>query len=220
MALTLSGTNGVVGAGFTVDASGVSVTAGVGTFTSYQGSAASLTQIPAANIVGVATAGFGNASGSYSQGITEVDAWRINTSSSTSGTNTLSANWERNDSSFELIGTGLSESSGVFTFPSTGKYYISFKTTAYGSSSTQYAGVEVMVSTNGGGSYTNYAESFDSIEGSSNYYSSSGVELVLDVTNTSNFKFYFRMSSNQTVTFYGHTQRMATGFTCIRLGDT
>ena len=57
MALTLSGTNGVVGAGFTVDASGVSVTAGVGTFTSYQGSAASLTQIPAANLVGVCTSG-------------------------------------------------------------------------------------------------------------------------------------------------------------------
>jgi len=58
MALTLSGTNGVVGAGFTVDNSGVSVTAGVGTFSSLQGSAASLTQIPAANIVGVCTSGF------------------------------------------------------------------------------------------------------------------------------------------------------------------
>jgi len=57
MALTLSGTNGVVGAGFTVDASGVSVTAGVGTFTSYQGSGANLTEIPAANIVGVCTSG-------------------------------------------------------------------------------------------------------------------------------------------------------------------
>ena len=34
MALTLSGTNGVVGAGFTLDASGASVTAGVGTFSS------------------------------------------------------------------------------------------------------------------------------------------------------------------------------------------
>ena len=32
MALTLSGTNGIVGAGFTLDASGASVTAGVGTF--------------------------------------------------------------------------------------------------------------------------------------------------------------------------------------------
>ena len=57
MALTLSGTNGVVGAGFTLDPSGVSVTAGVGTFTSLQGSAASLTQIPAANLVGVCTSG-------------------------------------------------------------------------------------------------------------------------------------------------------------------
>ena len=57
MALVLSGTNGVVGAGFTLDPSGVSVTAGVGTFTSLQGSAASLTQIPAANIVGVCTSG-------------------------------------------------------------------------------------------------------------------------------------------------------------------
>ena len=67
MALTLSGTNGVVGAGF--DASGVSVTAGVGTFGSLAApaagltgalpaiSAASLTQIPAANIVGVCTSG-------------------------------------------------------------------------------------------------------------------------------------------------------------------
>ena len=63
MALTLSGTNGVVGAGFTVDASGVSVTAGVGTFTSYQGSAASLTSIPAANIVGVCTSGFSKTGG-------------------------------------------------------------------------------------------------------------------------------------------------------------
>ena len=70
MALTLSGTNGVVGAGFTVDASGVSVTAGVGTFSSLNAAAsgltgalpaldaANLTSIPAANIVGVCTAGF------------------------------------------------------------------------------------------------------------------------------------------------------------------
>ena len=77
MAITISGTDGIVGAGFTVDASGVSVTAGVGTFSSVQGSganltslpaaqltgtlpaitAANLTNIPAANLVGVCTAG-------------------------------------------------------------------------------------------------------------------------------------------------------------------
>ena len=69
MAVTISGTDGIVGAGFTVDSSGVSVTAGVGTFGSLAApaagltgalpaiSAASLTQIPAANIVGVCTSG-------------------------------------------------------------------------------------------------------------------------------------------------------------------
>ena len=51
MAITISGTDGIVGAGFTVDNSGVSVTAGVGTFSSVQG------EIPAASIVGVCTAG-------------------------------------------------------------------------------------------------------------------------------------------------------------------
>ena len=77
MSLTLSGTNGVVGAGFTLDASGASVTAGVGTFGSLNApaagltgalpaiSAASLTQIPAANIVGLCTAGLGNANGAF-----------------------------------------------------------------------------------------------------------------------------------------------------------
>ena len=69
MAITISGTDGIVGAGFTLDASGASVTAGVGTFGSLDApvsasgltgalpaiSAANLTQIPAANVVGVHT---------------------------------------------------------------------------------------------------------------------------------------------------------------------
>ena len=53
MALTLSGTNGVVGAGFTVDASGVSVTAGVGTFSSAViGSIGAGVSVPAAGLTG------------------------------------------------------------------------------------------------------------------------------------------------------------------------
>ena len=53
MAVTISGTDGIVGAGFTVDNSGVSVTAGVGTFSSIQGSGANLTSLPAANLTGI-----------------------------------------------------------------------------------------------------------------------------------------------------------------------
>ena len=73
MALTLSGTNGVVGAGFTLDASGASVTAGVGTFGSIGAGTSmaaaglhgtmppidghALTSVNAANLVGVCTSG-------------------------------------------------------------------------------------------------------------------------------------------------------------------
>ena len=115
MALTLSGTNGVVGAGFTVDASGVSVTAGVGTFSSVQGSganltalpaanltgtlpalnAASLTSVPAANIVGVVTTGF---SGS----IIEVDCWNFSSNFTQPGSHGqyITANWQRKPTHF------------------------------------------------------------------------------------------------------------------------
>ena len=61
MAVTISGTDGIVGAGFTVDNSGVSVTAGVGTFSSvrgdHHGDGANLTGIPASQLVGICTAG-------------------------------------------------------------------------------------------------------------------------------------------------------------------
>ena len=99
MALTLSGTNGVVGAGFTVDASGVSVTAGVGTFSSavigsigagvsvpaagLTGalptiSAANCTNIPAANITGTLPAISGANLTGITAGITEADQWQLN----------------------------------------------------------------------------------------------------------------------------------------------
>ena len=73
MAITISGTNGIVGAGFTLDASGASVTAGVGTFGSIGAGTSvaaaglhgtmptidghALTSINAAQIVGVCTSG-------------------------------------------------------------------------------------------------------------------------------------------------------------------
>ena len=84
MALILSGTNGVVGAGFTLDPSGVSVTAGVGTFTSLQGSAASLTSIPAANIVGVCTAGLTKSGGGFGKILQFVSSKKTNVQSTSS----------------------------------------------------------------------------------------------------------------------------------------
>tara|TARA_B100000900_G_C20473492_1_gene672396 strand:- start:393 stop:1058 length:666 start_codon:yes stop_codon:yes gene_type:complete len=97
MAITISGTNGIVGAGFTVDNSGVSVTAGVGTFGTLAApaagltgalpalSAASLTSIPAANIVGLATAGF-ERSGGFGKVLQAVSATTTSVVSNTTTT--------------------------------------------------------------------------------------------------------------------------------------
>jgi hypothetical protein len=75
MAITISGTDGIVGAGFTVDNSGVSVTAGVGTFSSIgagtsvtaAGLTGALPTISGANLHGVGITSTGMPSGSIIQ---------------------------------------------------------------------------------------------------------------------------------------------------------
>ena len=95
MAITISGTDGIVGAGFTLDASGTSVTAGVGTFSSIDASAsgltgalpaldaANLTSIPAANIVGVCTSGL-TKTGGFGK-LLKYETYTTTTATSTTG---------------------------------------------------------------------------------------------------------------------------------------
>ena len=52
------------------------------------------------------------------KGITEADHWRVTSSFDASDT-IVDSNWERVDTNSLLIGSGMSESSGVFTFPTT-----------------------------------------------------------------------------------------------------
>ena len=66
--------------------------------------------------------------GEVSAGITEADQWRVTTNfNSNSSAYLITSNWERNDTHFDKIGTGMTESSGVFTFPSTGIYLILYQ---------------------------------------------------------------------------------------------
>ena len=55
-----------------------------------------------------------------------MDQWRLTTSFTSSGL-PITSNLERNDTNFAYVGTGMSESSGVFTFPSTGIYLIMYQ---------------------------------------------------------------------------------------------
>ena len=81
-----------------------------------------------ATVTGSAT-GFG--------GVTEADQWRITSDFSTAAGD-ITANWERADTSLNsgTKGTGMTESSGVFTFPSTGWWLVLFQGNGYEDSDT------------------------------------------------------------------------------------
>ena len=130
MSLTLSGTNGVVGAGFTVDASGISVTAGVVTATSINANASGLTgelpagiDIPAAQIVGVCTAGL-----TRTGGFGKFASYAIicdQKSNTTNGGTFTSGDWRTRDLNTELYDPDgiVSISSNQFTLAA-GSYLI------------------------------------------------------------------------------------------------
>ena len=150
--------------------------------------------------------------------LTEMDSWRIHSNFNNSGTNDVTSNWERADTFFDKTGTGLTESSGVFTFPQTGKYWL---VTTWNSvmSSGQYQGFDIQVSTDGGSSFNQVGENYDSTGGSS-HYSSISATCVIDVTNASNFRFKFRFVSSTGCTVEGNTNNQRSGFVLLRLGDT
>ena len=218
MALTLSGTNGVVGAGFTLDASGASVTAGVGTFSSLQGSAASLTQIPAASIVGLCTAGLASASG-FLTGLTMADQWRV-TSNFNSADTDITSNWERTDDTSALIGDGMTESSGIFTFPSTGQYLIMFHFHGYNSTQSRYVGGTIALSTDSGSNYTTRAQQYNSVASDTNVYAGGSTTLFVDVTSTSTHKVKFQVNHDSPYEVKGSTDELITYVIFKKLAET
>ena len=225
MSLTLSGTNGVVGAGFTLDASGASVTAGVGTFSSirgdHHGDGANLTSIPAANIVGLATAGF-NRSGGFPEGVTTAYQFRLTSGLSCGNSfTTLSSNWEKVDSGGQgNLGTFADPSSGIFTFPSTGIYLVRFNGYFEDSGDSPICQIRIQATTDNS-SYSNVASTIDSMGNLDTYtYANVNVETLIDVTDTSNVKVYFEGKSKNTSTLDGSSAANRTYVTFIRLGDT
>ena len=121
MAVTISGTDGIVGAGFTVDASGVSVTAGVGTFSSLNAAAsgltgalpaldaANLTSINAAQLVGVCTSGL-TKTGGFGKIIQVVSTTKTDSASNSTATQNW---WSYTDSSLIATITPTSASNKI-----------------------------------------------------------------------------------------------------------
>jgi hypothetical protein len=153
-------------------------------------------------------------------GITEADHWRL-TADITSNTD-ITTNLERvDDSAFSVLGTGMTQSSGVFTFPSTGYWLVTAKFAMH-VGSIDNVSLTTFYTIDTGSNWIKLASAHNSNHSSGQLRDTTGtVDGIFDVTNTSTHKVKFTTGSVGSATvFMGHTDHTLTGFMFIKLGDT
>ena len=195
-----------------------------GTFTYEAASGANFTALDADNVSAgtLAVARGGTGTTSYSPGITEADMWRI-TADQTNPSGDITANWERVDTDgFAVLGSGLSESSGIFTFPSTGYWNI----TAYSkwnnpSADERYITFPIYTTLDNA-SYDEAAGGTGNCSGGSSTRNGGAISnFIFDVTSTTNCKFKVQgHCSDSSTVLQGDSGRCETYVSVIRLGDT
>ena len=152
-------------------------------------------------------------------GITMVDQWRPNAMIS-GNSQIYTSEWIRiSGDSPGYFGSAMTQSSGVFTFPSTGKYWIQFRATLKNSGSSLYIGSNIEVTENNS-SWSNASIAYSSVH-DTNAYQTNVCSLLFNCSNTSTHKVRFGQAGNQsgTVTLVGGTGSNESEVTFIRLGD-
>ena len=151
-------------------------------------------------------------------GLTEADQWRLTTSFTDPDAGFITTNLERvDDTGYSVLGTGMTESSGEFSFPSTG-YYLIIATFSVNVTSVDQDMTLYIRTTTDNSTYV-----------SRNIIRSGGADLradvntssiIFDVTDISNCKVKFYNESIGAGTVMGSSTMNETNFTFIRLGDT
>ena len=154
-------------------------------------------------------------------GISMADQWRLSADTNNGVEGDVTSNWERNDnSSYSSIGTGLTESSGVFSFPTTGIYYIN-ATGNIASAASDGSIVYQLVTTIDNSTYPTAIDLRTGNPSASTTICSASGSYLFDVTDISLCKFkFFTSSFNSGTALRGSTSQNRTHFTVIRLGDT
>ena len=149
-------------------------------------------------------------------GITEADFWRL-TANLTSNTNPIASNLERvDDASFAKIGTGMSVSSGYWSFPSTGLYEVTATMNSSGASADNHI-IRIHVTTDN----SNYHPVSNVVSASTDsQHEQASCFAFVNVTNTTNVKLFFEATSIGQGSIQGDTDVNYTCFKFIRLGDS
>ena len=124
-------------------------------------------------------------------GITMYDKWVG--ASTTSGRQDPYTNWVRHSYTGVHIATGMSHSSGIFTFPQTGIYMVRFNADAYNINAYERTVDAAIEYTTNNSSYSTLQHSSGNLHniGSYNIHHTVQVQSLLDVTNTTNVKVKF-----------------------------
>ena len=157
------------------------------------------------------------------QGVTMADSWRITSNFTLDSPNgVVDTNWERVDTdSYGTIGSAMTESSGIFTFPSTGIYKIDCTYTAITNGGEASFFLNLQTTTNNS-SYNNASSQLNFVSGTANMYAGGFFSFIMDVTDTTTHKIRIQngMITGTAPALVGDTNDTNTGLFFTRLGDT
>ena len=156
-------------------------------------------------------------------GITMADQWRLTTNTSiTTSYATLTA-WEQSDTyGAGTIGSSMSVSSGIFTFPSTGTYLIHAQAYVSINNDQRYNTMKIAVTTDNS-SYNEASAGSQFIKVAQSNYTIGNLNIsyIFNVSDTSNRKVRFEIiGSAANGNFGGSTDQNITAVRFIRLGDS
>jgi hypothetical protein len=153
-------------------------------------------------------------------GLSVADQWRL-TANITSNTDPISSNLERPDGTLQsYMGTGMTVSSGIWTFPSTGYWLVTVVMSAYVTNAGGRTNIDIF-STNDNSTYDNIGivRHFQDLSGQTDTDMVTQ-SVLIDVTDTSNDKIKFVAGITGGGTIVGSTDDNLTAFTFLKLGDT
>ena len=154
-----------------------------------------------------------------SSGLSEADGWYLNTQFGLSSNATY--DFTNFSSQGNTLGTAMTESSGVFTFPSTGYWLVSFQMAFRNASSERYWYAYIKKSTNSGSSYSDViSNATNSLASGSNVYGHVNIHRVVDVTDTSTHRIKFSVFAGSGTSGHYVNSGLGTSATFTKLGDT
>ena len=163
--------------------------------------------------------------------VTHYDCWRLAANSTDEDEDPLGSvtaieraiDANGNHPGFGTFGDPMTQSGGIFSFPTTGYWKVEFQVVMNCADESYNNNTSIKVTTDGGTTWEPLSSSQGSVndDGINNVYGSNYCSLVIDVTNVSNVKVKFSvMQQDPDATILGQSEYNRTCMMFTRIGDT